>query len=151
MISIKDEQHITVKIAFWISTGGGAGLAKKAPGTVGTLVALFLTFLVTLIFPDLSIIIKLAIILITVIAGYLSIEICKQTLDAFTDKDPQKIVIDEIAGYFTAILFCSLTTINLLLAFGLFRIFDITKPWLVGWADSREGSFAIILDDLIAK
>lgn len=150
MIPIKDSHHITIKVAFWICTGCGTGLSKKAPGTLGSLLALLIYYLITLLFPQLNLITKITLVLFITFAGYLSIEICRQNLDEFSIKDPQLIVIDEIAGYFTAVLFCAPTILNLLLAFIFFRVFDITKPLLVGWADNQEGSFAIILDDLIA-
>jgi phosphatidylglycerophosphatase A len=39
---------------------------------------------------------------------------------------------------------------GVLIAFGLFRIFDILKPWPISWADRQEGAFGVMLDDIVA-
>ena len=85
-------------------------------------------------------------------------------------KDPKSAVIDEVAGIFTASSLVALVYSLLLffnekeyilylivsywffpVVFILFRIFDILKPWHVGWADKKfEGGFGIMIDDQIA-
>ncbi|HCR85619.1 MAG TPA: hypothetical protein DIV86_02965 [Alphaproteobacteria bacterium] len=83
--------------------------------------------------------------------------------------DPKKIVIDEVAGIFTAaaltvaiyaIIFHYFVTFSLYLTlalwyfvtiFFLFRFFDIVKPWHIGWSDKKvKGGHGIMLDDQIA-
>ena len=75
--------------------------------------------------------------------------------------DPSEIVIDELVGQWIAILPLSYAAwtmqLNILVmwpgwiaAFALFRLFDISKPWLVGWADRRGDALGVMLDDVIA-
>lgn len=71
------------------------------------------------------------------------------------DKDPSRIVIDEVVGYLLTILFLPATWTTFVLGFVFFRLFDITKPWPVNAAENMGGSlrnmaFAIMADDLIA-
>lgn len=66
-------------------------------------------------------------------------------------KDPQSIVIDEVAGQWLALVFVPLTPIAYFCAFLLFRLCDIFKPWPANWADRRlSGGLGIMLDDMIA-
>ena len=75
--------------------------------------------------------------------------------------DPSEIVIDEVVGQWIALSAArqhrasrGLDTLALwpgwIAAFALFRLFDITKPWLVGWADRRDDATGVMLDDVIA-
>lgn len=76
--------------------------------------------------------------------------------------DPSEIVIDEVAGQWIALwpLSAGLWWMGSdawvfpypgwIAAFILFRLFDIWKPWLVGWADRRDDAFGVMFDDVIA-
>ncbi|WP_394199726.1 phosphatidylglycerophosphatase A family protein [Litoreibacter albidus] len=77
------------------------------------------------------------------------------------DHDPSEIVIDEVVGQWIALLpvavglshtGASFWTLwpGVLTAFIAFRLFDITKPGPVGWADRKEGPLGVMLDDVIA-
>jgi len=77
------------------------------------------------------------------------------------DHDPSEVVIDEVVGIWIALLpvfyAADLQHIDVLqlwpgwiTAFAFFRLFDITKPWLVGWADKRDDPVGVMLDDVIA-
>jgi phosphatidylglycerophosphatase A len=60
-------------------------------------------------------------------------------------------VIDEIAGQWLVLVPAPLDPLAYILAFVLFRVFDIWKPWPVRWADHHvKGGFGIMLDDLLA-
>ena len=66
-------------------------------------------------------------------------------------KDPGAIVIDEFAGQWIALLFAPMTLWGGLAAFGLFRLFDIWKPWPVGALERGvPGAFGVMVDDLAA-
>ena len=66
-------------------------------------------------------------------------------------KDPAAIVIDEVAGHWLVLLPAPLSPLAYVLAFVLFRIFDIWKPWPARWADREvTGGLGIMLDDLLA-
>ena len=67
------------------------------------------------------------------------------------DRYDGRIVIDEVAGQWLALIPLPLDPGLYLLAFLAFRLFDILKPWPVGWADRRlPGAFGIMADDLLA-
>ena len=73
------------------------------------------------------------------------------------DHDPSEIVIDEVAGQWIALLPLAIwplpfdsAAVYYLFGFVAFRIFDITKPGLVGWADRLVGPLGVMLDDVIA-
>ena len=77
-------------------------------------------------------------------------------------QDPPECVIDELAGQWMACAFAMLTFNGLIptshislpafaLAFVLFRLFDIWKPWPVSWADEKlSGGIGVMTDDMIA-
>jgi phosphatidylglycerophosphatase A len=70
---------------------------------------------------------------------------------ASATKDPSAIVIDEVAGQWLVLLGAAPNPLSYVLAFVLFRVFDIWKPWPVSWADRRlAGGLGIMLDDLLA-
>lgn len=98
--------------------------------------------------------------LATVLATALGFWACADMLRGLGDHDPSEVVIDEVAGQLLA--FCA-TSYGLwhagvtslpwpawLVPFVLFRLFDIWKPWLVGWADRHDGPAWVMLDDLFA-
>jgi phosphatidylglycerophosphatase A len=65
--------------------------------------------------------------------------------------DPGAIVIDEVAAQWLVLLPAPLDPLSYAAAFLVFRLFDIWKPWPVGWADHRiHGGLGIMLDDLLA-
>lgn len=96
----------------------------------------------------------------TLLATGLGFWACAAVLDGRPGEDPSEVVIDEVAGQLLAF---SATSFGLwhagvtslpwpawLVPFLLFRLFDIWKPWLVGWADRHEGPAWVMVDDLIA-
>lgn len=78
------------------------------------------------------------------------------------DHDPQEIVIDELLGQLVSYTPFSFfiwwfddkshnpALYNWLIAFVLFRVFDIWKPWPISWADKKESALGVMLDDLFA-
>src|SRR6185436_1562238 len=66
-------------------------------------------------------------------------------------EDDQRIVIDEVAGYLTTLLLVPCSPVNLILAFLLFRLFDVTKPPPVRQLDRHiGGGLGLMVDDLAA-
>ena len=75
--------------------------------------------------------------------------ICKKVqFKGYTGHDNPKIVIDEMAGYITAMAFLPRTWPYLAAAFVLFRTFDTLKPWLVNTFDRMENAFGVVFDDV---
>ena len=128
---------------FLLMTGFGAGLAPKAPGTVGSLVGLFL-FIPVLSLP---IYFQLSIIFISLGLG---IVLSERVADDLEIKDPAIVVWDEFVGIWIAMLWLP-DMLWLPLAIVFFRLFDIIKPWPVSWADRElDGGLGIMVDDVIA-
>jgi phosphatidylglycerophosphatase A len=132
--------------AHLIAFGFGTGLAPKAPGTVGTLLGLPLFWLIVAVAPDLPnrIILLIAVFLLGVWA-------CGRTGRALGVADHGGMVWDEIAAFALVLLFTPAGWLWIALAFALFRLFDILKPWPIRLADTRlKGGFGVMFDDLLA-
>ncbi len=130
----------------FIACGFGAGAIPFAPGTFGTLVAIP----VYLLLRELPAPFYLLMCLIAFVIG---IWLCHVTAKAFGVADHPAIVWDEIVGLWLT-LWLAPTHLNwlwILIGFGLFRLFDIWKPWPIGWVDKHiHGGLGIMLDDLLA-
>jgi phosphatidylglycerophosphatase A len=127
-------------------TGAGAGYFPRMPGTIGTLVAVPFSLALNRIavrnFPLAACIVAAAIIC----AVWLSTKgagILKQ-------KDPQVIVIDEIAGFLVANFLAPSRWTTLLCSFILFRFFDIAKVFPTNRLEQLPGGAGIVLDDVMA-
>lgn len=122
-----------------VASLGGVGFIRTAPGTWGSALALP----VLMLGPDGCLVFAALLALI----GWWALERLPEA-----DADPQWVVIDEGAGQSLALaaLPLGVGAGGIILAFLLFRLFDITKPGPVGWADRRKGSTGVMLDDLIA-
>jgi len=132
-----------------LAFGFGAGLAPRGPGTWGSLIALPLAALL-LPWP-------LIFLLVTLLITLVGIPICGQAAKKLGVHDHGGIVWDEIAGQMIACipLFILPPSLNLIsglgMAFVLFRLFDIAKPWPIRFVDKHvEGGFGIMLDDVLA-
>lgn len=64
--------------------------------------------------------------------------------------DSSRVVIDEIAGMCISLLFLPVTIVNVVLAFILFRFFDIVKPLYIRKAENLPGGWGVMADDLLA-
>ena len=77
--------------------------------------------------------------------------VCNRATDVLGEHDDPAIVIDEVAGYFAALLLVPNEIHWLVVSFFSFRVFDVLKPWPISWADRNvPGGLGIMLDDLIA-
>lgn len=125
-----------------------SGLSKKAPGTVGSFVALVLGMIILQIAP-LSTLFLLSV-LITVVA-IKEINIYEKESGIH---DNSEIVIDELAGMWIALSVAGVASdgyVMALLAFVFFRIFDIWKPSIIGRIDRDvEGGMGVMGDDIVA-
>ncbi len=137
--------------AHMIALGFGAGLAPKAPGTVGTLWA-WATWLVLQNF--LSPASQGLLIALSVPLGWWA---CTLTARHMGIADPGAIVWDEfIAMWLILWLVLPMGFVGQLMAFALFRFFDAAKPGPVAWADQLfkgfgwRGGWGILFDDLVA-
>jgi phosphatidylglycerophosphatase A len=138
-----------------IGTVMGVGYIRPAPGTWGSLVALPWAWL-------LHVVGGLPLLALAIIVGFVKgwWATAKMTEGA-QDHDPSEIVIDEVIGQWIALLPLSIASWRMgiditvmwpgwIAAFVLFRLFDIWKPWIVGWADRRGDALGVMLDDVFA-
>ena len=132
------------RLLMYIATGAGSGYLPKAPGTWGTLVGLLLWWPLA----GLSLTAYLATVAVLFIVGVASAGAAEKILDR---GDPGVVVIDEIVGVLIALAAVPLHPVAALAGFALFRLFDIAKPFPVGWVDRHlHGGLGIMLDDVAA-
>lgn len=143
----------TVKKTLWawaIATFFGAGLGKPGPGTWGSVATVFLWYLYAwLAHPTPQ---ALLIALAGIIAFALVLGVPAATVVARESgrKDPQFVVIDEVAGQAIALLFMPANWKGALIGLILFRAFDITKPFPVRQLESLPEGWGIVFDDVAA-
>ncbi|MDF1828433.1 phosphatidylglycerophosphatase A family protein [Cycloclasticus pugetii] len=127
-----------------LAFGFGSGLSKKAPGTMGTLVAIPFYYVLIKFFESGY----AAALILVVVSG---VWICGKAADDIGVHDHGGIVWDEIAGYLLTMYWVAFSWQNVILGFVLFRLFDIAKPWPINWLDTKvKGGLGIMVDDLLA-
>ncbi|WP_121069868.1 phosphatidylglycerophosphatase A family protein [Helicobacter pylori] len=120
-----------------------SGYSKKAPGTIGSLVALLLG-LPILIFSANTLFLGAVLIGLIAIA-----QIDKEEESKIHDSS--YIVIDELVGMWLAMAISGLSLAGVVLSFIFFRIYDITKPSLIGKIDKEvKGGLGVVADDALA-
>lgn len=141
---IPDLKFLLRHPAHFLALGFGSGLIRFAPGTWGTLAAVPMFFGV-MHWPEPIHYVMLAALFL------LGLPICGITSKALGIEDPSIIVWDEIVSFMLVLEFASLSWQSWLLAFVLFRLFDIWKPFPIRQADRLvKGGLGIMLDDLLA-
>lgn len=140
-----DARFLVAHPAHFIALGFGAGLAPVAPGTFGTLAGLALYWLLALVLPPLAIAF-LAIPLFLV--GVWACGVAGRNLGV---ADHGAFVWDEIVAFLPLAALASASLVLQLVAFGLFRLFDVWKPFPIRQFEARvKGGFGVMLDDLLA-
>ena len=127
-----------------LAFGLGTGLAPKAPGTFGSLLGLAIAWWTLPLALEWRLVIALAL----VVSGFW---LCGEAARRIGVHDHPGIVWDEIAGMYLVLLAAPPDIMAWALGFGLFRLFDIFKPWPIRDLDHRLGGGpGIMLDDLVA-
>ncbi|MFU0507325.1 phosphatidylglycerophosphatase A family protein [Pseudaminobacter sp. NGMCC 1.201702] len=122
----------------------GLGLCRFWPGTLGSIAGLALFGALQLMSPAYRAMAYLLLILIGAWA-------CQKTGEDLNSPDHNAMVIDETLGMSLVLEFVAPGILMGAIAFLLFRLFDVFKPWPVYVADRRwKGGFFVILDDLLA-
>lgn len=148
------------KIVYWLGIGLGSGLPRRAPGTWGTVGGLIIAIpLLSLGF--------VPFLLMTILSCIVGVWICDHSSKLMNVHDDPHIVWDEWSGIWITLLPLSyirgtsdnflvaisqpMSIMGLIIAFILFRFFDIIKPPPIDWADKKvAGGLGIMLDDIIA-
>ncbi len=133
------EQRIARVLATWF----GCGLSPVAPGTVGTIGALPLWLLIRGGGPWL---VFAAAIVLTFVGVWAAGVVARSS----GTKDPQIVVIDEVAGVLFALAAAPPGLAGIVGAVVFFRIFDMTKPFPARRAEKLPGGWGIVLDDVVA-
>ncbi|MGL2635541.1 phosphatidylglycerophosphatase A family protein [Helicobacter pylori] len=120
-----------------------SGYSKKAPGTIGSLVALLLGLPVLAFSAN-------TLFLGAIFVGLIAItQIDKE--EETKRHDSSYIVIDELVGMWLAMAISGLSLTGVVLSFIFFRIYDITKPSLIGKIDKEvKGGLGVVADDALA-
>jgi len=132
-----------------IATALGVGYSPYAPGTMGALMGCvtLLIFNILQILPTHpNPLVYVLVIGITTIIGIFA----TNKLLADWGKDPSKVVIDEVVGMWITMVFIPFTWINLLIGFGLFRLFDIYKPFGIRKMENLKDGLGVMADDVLA-
>jgi phosphatidylglycerophosphatase A len=128
-----------------LAFGLGSGAVPKAPGTFGSLAVIPIYLLM---FQYLAPPIYLAAVGVMFVLG---VWLCERTSRDLGVHDHGGIVWDEWVGMLVTLWMVPFGWQWLFAGFVLFRIFDIFKPWPIGWLDRRiSGGLGIMLDDLVA-
>ncbi|MBB5017653.1 phosphatidylglycerophosphatase A [Chitinivorax tropicus] len=131
--------------AHFLAFGFGSGLSPKAPGTFGTLAAFPVYALLITLLPPMAV---WAVIAVMCVVG---VWICDVAGRAVGVADHGGIVWDEIAGFCLVLAFVPVTAVWWAVAFGLFRLFDIWKPFPIRQLDARtHNGLGVMLDDMLA-
>jgi phosphatidylglycerophosphatase A len=128
----------------FLAFGFGSGLAPRAPGTAGTLLAVFLEWPIRTQGLEIRC-------LVAALLFASGVWICGESARRLDAHDHPGIVWDEVAGYFLTMLLAPAGWLWSLLGFVLFRLFDIFKPWPIRDIDHRlGGGLGIMVDDTVA-
>lgn len=132
-------------LAWSVGTCFGIGRLPKAPGTWASLAALPFGWLLLYVGGVTALAMAIPIVFV------MGIWASRQIIWAIKKEDPPVIVIDEIVGQWIALLPASLIWWQFAAAFVLFRVFDILKPWPIGFVDRTvKGGLGAMADDAIA-
>ena len=139
------------KLALLVATLFGTGYFPKVPGTAGSFVSIPVIFLVCFYF-------GLKGLLLLIIIGYIIALISIDEVLKHNEHDPGFVVIDEFIGQAVSFLFVSNYLKNntdnvwlCIICFLLFRLFDVKKPFPIGYIDKNIlTANGVILDDVIA-
>ena len=110
-----------------------------APGTYASVFGCVLIYIFPSIFAN-----------IFFCAGLVLFSILCVNLFRYDGEDPSYIVIDELAGICVAMAGHSISLMNTIIGFVLFRIFDIIKPFPIKQAERLKGGYGIVADDVVA-
>ena len=131
-------------IAVAVATAGGAGFAPKAPGTAGSLVGVLFYLMIEAAHAG-------AYYLHAIIFFFIVGTWASSRVERLYGHDSQRIVIDEVIGQMITFgLFAGyqLSAIYIALGFGLFRLFDIVKPFPIRRLESLPGGLGVVADDV---
>ena len=132
------------RVLLGVATVGPCGLAPVAPGTVGSLAGLALMWVVRM--PGEATLEVVTLLVVTVVG----VEAASVAESVYRRRDPGQVVIDEVAGMLMTVLFVPVGRGGALVAFLIFRLCDIVKPFPARQAEKLPRGWGIMADDLVA-
>ncbi len=141
--TLRHKDPKTPLIILLFASGFGAGYSPFAPGTVGTVFAIPVALVLSLLPSPLR-----ELTLVTLC--FLSFWIADKAQSYWGRRDDPRIVIDEIVGFLLTMLWLPTTVGWIVAAFFLFRFFDILKPPPIRRLEKIRGGFGVVLDDVLA-
>ncbi len=144
-----------VRAADFFATGFYSGHLRPAPGTWGTGAGMITYFVANSLFgpfvtTSASLLIAIGVTVFGILVSHIVWKAGLYSATGGDKDDPQQIVIDEFAGYAWTVVGVPVAPLPFILAFFLFRLFDITKPPPARQAENLPGGFGIVIDDVLA-
>jgi phosphatidylglycerophosphatase A len=132
------------RLAWIVATWFGCGMVPIAPGTMGSIGAIPLYLLAARGG-------RPGVALAAVVVTALGIRAASAVARHLGKKDPQVVVVDEVAGMLVTMLpMADVSWRAVLFGFAFFRLFDITKPWPTRRFEALPGGWGIVMDDVVA-
>lgn len=146
-LTADQRRRLLASPAGWLACGLGSGLAPVAQGTFGSLAAILPWLALRHLGVPLYV-------LVLVLAFALGVWACNVAGRALGVDDHRSLVWDEFVGQWLALLPLLLVSSPwwvVAVGFGLFRLFDVWKPWPIGWLDGHmKGGLGVMIDDVVA-
>jgi phosphatidylglycerophosphatase A len=140
-----------VSFARIVLSFGGLGLLPKAPGTWGTAGAAAAAWAFLTWWPDVRASWFVICIAWVVVASALTVLLTPEIETADGKKDPQSVVMDEVAGYWaTLALVREPNVVTLVVAFFVFRFLDVVKPFPARLLERLPSGWGVLLDDVMS-
>ncbi len=140
-------------VVLGIASAGGVGFLRPASGTWGSLIPFLVALPIALLGPQFGPVCLAVVAGLAIVLGLLTAGLAARLLGR---GDPSQVVIDEVAGQAVTLALLPVAVwehqagSGLLLGFVMFRVFDIAKPWPIGWLERLPGSLGIMADDVAA-
>lgn len=129
-----------------LAAGGGLGYLPKAPGTFGSLLGPVWIWVVQ----NAGVSGPAWLLVLGVIAFLIGTALSARAIRVSGSKDPQFVVCDEFLAFTWVYLLVPVNGATAVAGFALFRLFDITKPGPVSWAERLPGGWGVMADDAVA-
>ena len=137
-------KNLIFEIAKYFAVLWPVGFFPFAPGTIASLFAAYLGYLTNIYFGS---IITLLFAIFTGILGWWA---TKLYLEISSKKDPSEVVVDEFSGQLIVTSVAGSSPFLNILAFLLFRFFDILKPGIIGKSEKLKGATGVMMDDWLS-
>jgi phosphatidylglycerophosphatase A len=134
-----------MKLNKCIASFFGIGLIGKGGGTIAACVTCLLIYFATYLEAGTDVVLLIAF-LVTLISGVYSASVVERSWG----KDSKQVVIDEVMGMITSLLFLPINYFSLGIGLCLFRFFDIVKPFGIRHLEKLKGGWGVMADDLLA-